>query len=247
MILGSLIFSIIAAAAAVGITHLIERINPARSSDPKTGWHNFLYLSPYELAQVALAPLAGGIVAVAVNAIGGGIITLPDAGLGLLAGICAYTFAMDFAEFVFHYAQHKIPVLWALHSLHHSDRGMNATTTFRHFWPDSSLKAVTVYPCVGLLLHTNAAIITTYMLISYYNFFPHGNIRCGFGRLSWLLNSPQYHRLHHSRRIDDRDMRFAALFPIFDVMFGLYAQPKRDEYPETGLDDDDSPENLLSL
>jgi sterol desaturase/sphingolipid hydroxylase (fatty acid hydroxylase superfamily) len=31
------------------------------------------------------------------------------------------------------------------------------------------------------------------------------------------------------------DQNFAAFFPIWDVLFGTYHYPKRDEYPSTGV------------
>jgi sterol desaturase/sphingolipid hydroxylase (fatty acid hydroxylase superfamily) len=72
---------------------------------------------------------------------------------------------------------------------------------------------------------------------------PHMNLRVGFGRFV-LLNSPQYHRIHHSSQPSHRDKNFAALFPIFDVMGGTHYLPAADEYPATGLDDGDCPASL---
>ena len=238
------LFMVASSAAMVSVIGLVERRCPVRASSFSAVRLNLLYLVPYSLAQVILTPLVAGLTTMAVNAAGGGLIELPRSGLGLVVGVLAYTLVMDFAEFCFHYAQHKTPMLWALHSLHHSDRDMNASTTFRHFWAEGAIKSLSIYPLVGLLLHANASIVSVYAVISFYNYFCHMNLRCGLGRWSWLVNSPQYHRLHHSCRPEDRDKRFAALFPIFDVVFGLYEPPRKGDYPPTGLDDD-SAESLM--
>jgi sterol desaturase/sphingolipid hydroxylase (fatty acid hydroxylase superfamily) len=152
---------------------------------------------------------------------------------------------MDFGEYLFHLAQHKIPILWSLHSLHHSDRSLNTSTTLRHFWGDQLLKAVTIYSVAGLLLRPNPVIVVAYSVISYYNFFSHMNVKIGLGRFSWLINSPQYHRLHHSIRRHDYDLRYAALFPIFDILCGTYRAPKKGDFPHTGLAEISEPDSVL--
>jgi sterol desaturase/sphingolipid hydroxylase (fatty acid hydroxylase superfamily) len=65
--------------------------------------------------------------------------------------------------------------------------------------------------------------------------FNHANIRVGFGRMSWLLTSPQMHRVHHSRLPEHQNKNYASVFPIFDVIFGTYYHPRRDEFPPTGV------------
>ena len=48
----------------------------------------------------------------------------------------------------------------------------------------------------------------------------------------------------HSRRREHYDRNFAALFPVFDAVFGTAHAPAPDEYPETGLEDHDAPRSL---
>jgi len=65
--------------------------------------------------------------------------------------------------------------------------------------------------------------------------FNHANIRVGFGRMSWLLTSPQMHRVHHSRLPEHQNKNYASVFSILDVLFGTYYHPRRDEFPPTGV------------
>jgi sterol desaturase/sphingolipid hydroxylase (fatty acid hydroxylase superfamily) len=68
-------------------------------------------------------------------------VALADGGdLPFLAGFALFLFVKDFGEYIFHRAQHRIPLLWAMHSLHHSDPEMAVLTTGRHFWGDQVLK-----------------------------------------------------------------------------------------------------------
>jgi sterol desaturase/sphingolipid hydroxylase (fatty acid hydroxylase superfamily) len=142
---------------------------------------------------------------------------------------------MDLGEYLFHRAQHAIPALWAMHSLHHSDRGMNVLTVQRHFWLESAIKAVTIWPAVALLFRPDGPILLAYYLITLNNLVTHANLRLGYGPLTWLINSPQYHRLHHSADPAHHNANFAAVLPIFDVVSGAYRRPARGEFPETGL------------
>jgi len=194
--------------------------------------------------QTLLKPAAGGLATWAVSATAGGLITVPSGGPGLMFGFLAYLLVMDFGEFLFHWAQHRVPWLWSMHSLHHSDENFNVTTTARHHWAEFFLKSGTIYLAVGLLFRVNAEIIGLYTIIGFYNYFPHMNVNVGFGRWSFLLNSPRYHRLHHSCLPEHFDVNFAALLPIFDVLFRTYREPRAGECPPTGLDSHEAPQSL---
>jgi sterol desaturase/sphingolipid hydroxylase (fatty acid hydroxylase superfamily) len=150
-------------------------------------------------------------------------------------GLIVFVLAMDLGEYLFHRAQHAIPWLWKLHSLHHSDPNMSALTANRHFWGDPLLKAVTIWPAAGALIRPTPGMLAIYLWMGLWHTVVHTNIRLDFGRLSWLLNSPAYHRRHHSSDPAHFNSNFSALFPIFDVLSGAYHRP--DGYPETGQPD----------
>jgi sterol desaturase/sphingolipid hydroxylase (fatty acid hydroxylase superfamily) len=87
------------------------------------------------------------------------------------------------------------------------------------------------------------AMVGGYALVSLWNFFAHARLRVDLGRWSWLINTPAYHRRHHSRLPEHYDSNFAALFPVFDLLFGSYRRP--DGWPPTGLDH--APRNARDL
>jgi sterol desaturase/sphingolipid hydroxylase (fatty acid hydroxylase superfamily) len=209
----------------------------------RTAIFNVVYMMAAVFIQGAIAPLVLAGTATVVSALGGGLVALPAQGLGLVPAAVAYVVTVDFFEYLFHRAQHAVPALWAMHSLHHSDPAMNVSTTSRHFWLEQAIKSVTIYLAVSLIFAASPLIILIYGVVSYYNFFPHMNLRVGFGRFV-LLNSPQNHRIHHSSQPVHRDKNFAGLFPVFDVLGGTQYMPAADEYPATGLDDGDCPASL---
>ncbi|OYX16779.1 MAG: hypothetical protein B7Z07_02035 [Sphingomonadales bacterium 32-67-7] len=156
-------------------------------------------------------------------------------GINLQAWAVSLSATIDLGEYLFHRAQHASPLLWRMHSLHHSDHDMNATTTNRHFWGDSLLKALTIWPLAALIVAPTPTASAIYVALSLWNYFSHSAIDVNFGRWSWLINSPAYHRRHHSIRPEHYGSNFAALFPVFDVIAGSYHRPVG--FPPTGLDE----------
>jgi sterol desaturase/sphingolipid hydroxylase (fatty acid hydroxylase superfamily) len=171
-----------------------------------------------------------------INAAGGGLVNLTTWPLWL--GAATFLVASDLGEYLFHRAQHAMPWLWAMHSLHHSDKAMNISTSQRHFWLDPALKSVSIWLVVALLFRADGPILTIYFVASLFHLFTHANVRVGFGPLAWLWNAPQYHRLHHSSDPAHYNANYAALLPIFDVISGAYRRPQPGEYPDTGLADE---------
>lgn len=164
-----------------------------------------------------------------------GIPSLLDGGtLPFWLGFPLFVIVMDLGEYLFHRAQHRIPILWAMHSLHHSDPEMSALTTERHFWADQLVKSVTIWTAAALVISPTPAMAGWFAALSLWNFVSHSRLRLDLGRWSWLVNTPAYHRRHHSRLPEHLDSNFAALFPIFDVIAGSYHRP--DGFPPTGLD-----------
>lgn len=141
-------------------------------------------------------------------------------------------FARDGLEFAFHVCQHRVPFMWRMHSLHHSDPEMSALTTGRHFWGDKLIKVLTVWPMTTLIIGSTYEMATVYSIISLYNYFIHANLKVNLGKWSWVINAPAYHRRHHSRLPEHYNSNYAALFPIFDVIFRTYNRPEG--WPPTG-------------
>jgi sterol desaturase/sphingolipid hydroxylase (fatty acid hydroxylase superfamily) len=231
--------------AVVLLALAIERIAPVEQHAARGVRFNFFITGLNAVLHTVFGPLFAILTVAAVNAAGGGWIVLSDSGWGLVAGLAAYTFLADGLEYWFHRAQHRWPLLWAMHSLHHSDPELNAASTGRHFWADHVVKLLTIYLLIGIVFKANPTILGLYAVISFYNVFAHMNLRVGFGRMAFLLNSPQYHRVHHSASPAHYNRNFAALFPVFDVMFGTYRRPDPGEFPATGLADRTPPTGAL--
>jgi sterol desaturase/sphingolipid hydroxylase (fatty acid hydroxylase superfamily) len=172
-----------------------------------------------------------------------GAALLDGARLPFWFGCLIFLVVRDLGEYLFHRAQHRVPWLWAMHSLHHSDPSMNALTTQRHFWGDQLVKQLTIWSATLMVITPTPAMVGVFGLISLWHLVVHANLPLDFGRWSWLLNAPGYHRRHHSRLPEHYDGNFAALFPIFDVICGSYH--RGEGFPPTGLEH--KPESLGEL
>lgn len=161
-----------------------------------------------------------------------GLSLIDGTALPFLIAFPVFVLVRDFLEFAFHYAQHHVGWLWRMHSLHHSDPEMSALTTNRHFWGEQVVKAATIWPLTTMIISQTDAMIAGFSVLSLYNYVIHANLRIDFGKWSWLLNAPAYHRRHHSKLVEHYNSNYAALFPIWDVIFGTYRRP--DGWPPTG-------------
>jgi sterol desaturase/sphingolipid hydroxylase (fatty acid hydroxylase superfamily) len=236
---------VLAAGLAVGLGHVVERTVRRSPRDVRPTIFNIACFAPGSFIQGLLLPLAGAASTLMINRFGGGLFVLPSHGWALPIGVGIYLVATDFAEYSYHRAQHAAPLLWSLHSYHHSDEAMDISTTLRHFWADRILKQLTVFSAVAVIFRVDPVILTLYGSASVYNYVVHMDVGLGFGRWSWLLNSPRYHRLHHSRLAEHEGCNYAALLPIFDVLAGTYRRPSAGEYPPTGLVETGGPSSIL--
>jgi sterol desaturase/sphingolipid hydroxylase (fatty acid hydroxylase superfamily) len=241
----TVVVGLVVGAVSIAVGLAVEWAWPATDASQARPLFNLTLLAPTTILGALTAPLFAILTTLGVKALGCGLLVLPSRGWGLIAGAAVYFLTMDGLEYAFHRAQHKIPALWAMHSLHHSDSAFNISTTVRHFWADTLIKSGTIYLLAALMFRVDGRILGIYWCMSFYNYFVHMNVRVGFGRFSWLLNAPQYHRLHHSRRAGDEGCNFAAHLPLFDVLCGAYRRPMPGDYPPTGLESGPTPSNLM--
>ena len=231
----------------VAVRHTLERAWPAWLKRERLHAVSLAAWAALLFGGLVAGPALGGATTAVVNAAGGGLVVLPSRGLGWWLGLGVYFLAMDLGEYLFHRAQHAVPALWAMHSLHHSDRAFDSATAARHFWLEPGIKMMTIWLAVGVLFKTPTSVLVVYMLVSFWHYVVHSNTRFDFGRWSWVLNGPGYHRLHHSQASEHFDVNFASLFPIFDVLSGAYRRPKPGERVQTGLDTGEEPHDALDV
>jgi len=151
--------------------------------------------------------------------------------------------AHDFWFYWSHRIEHKVPVLWSFHKLHHSDELMNTSTWARDHFLQNSWRAFFSIFTLGLFFDldfTDAgkAALYSFMFLAALSLFYHSAIRVQLPWLDRVLVTPQVHRIHHSIDPVHHNRNFADALPIFDILFGTYHPPAREEFPATGLGDE---------
>jgi sterol desaturase/sphingolipid hydroxylase (fatty acid hydroxylase superfamily) len=168
------------------------------------------------------------------------------AGKGLLALIGATWLSAivgDFFFYWFHRTLHKTPFLWQHHKMHHMDRELEALTFARQNWIEAFLSMLFIAIPFTILFKLDARDpfelgITGGIVATVFGTLltlGHMNVRFQVGRGSLFYCSPQVHRIHHSCLPQHRDKNFAFVLPLWDMLFGTYYSPARDEFPPTGV------------
>jgi sterol desaturase/sphingolipid hydroxylase (fatty acid hydroxylase superfamily) len=143
--------------------------------------------------------------------------------------------AMDGANWLAHYADHRLGPLWRFHALHHSQEELSVLTSFRaHPLMHTTGFLLATVPVVALMPTRPMVpvIITIYVCIGT---LQHANLRWTFGPVGRVLVSPAYHRLHHAT--DTQRLNLGVVLTIWDILAGRAKFPSRsDGVSRTGLD-----------
>jgi sterol desaturase/sphingolipid hydroxylase (fatty acid hydroxylase superfamily) len=169
-----------------------------------------------------------------------GAVPLIGPGLEALAMVLIPLFIHDCWFYWSHRIEHKVPLLWEFHKIHHSDELMNTTTWARDHFLQEGWRAFFRIFTLGLFIDLTmreagqAAMYSTMFLVGLSMFY-HSAIRIQLPWLDYILVTPQVHRIHHSVRAEHHNRNFADVLPIFDLVFRTFERPKREEFPATGL------------
>lgn len=129
-----------------------------------------------------------------------------------------------------HVATHRIPLLWRLHKVHHSDRDIDVTTGVRFHPIEIVLSMLYKMLCVVLIGPAVVAVLIFEVLLNASALFNHANIRLPQWVDRWLrllVVTPDMHRVHHSANEVETDRNFGFALSIWDRLFGSYqSQPQ---------------------
>ena len=223
---------------------VLERLYPAVEHKAAKEWRFNLSVSLLYMAVGTIAAVAGGLIGEKLRAgLHGGLIHLKIGKTGGIARDIAATLLslliFDFFYYWYHRSEHKYPWLWAIHKLHHLDPGINVSTNLRHHWLEDVGRIPIITIPMAILFDLSPRVGGAIgFAFSAWTYFIHANLKVSLGRLSWLVDGPQLHRIHHSKLAQHYDRNFAAFFPIWDVIFGTYYHPGRGEFPPTGVIDE---------
>ena len=155
--------------------------------------------------------------------------------LGSVALVIVFALYIDCAKYWMHRLAHMIPVLWAIHSFHHSAERLTVATGARHHWAEKLVLAPLLFLTLTLFQVPEPIMAVAILLMNVPDALQHLNWKIAWHRAGIWVNTPHWHRIHHSVEPKHYDKNFSSAFPIMDVIFGTAYRPAPDEYPETGL------------
>jgi len=156
---------------------------------------------------------------------------LPEMPLWLYAlfGVLLLDF---FGAYLAHYVEHNIKPLWMIHLVHHTDHKVDTTTANRHHPLESIIRFVFTLGGV-FIVGTPIAIVFLYQSLSIVSTqFTHANIKLPKkvdGILSYVLVSPDMHKVHHHHVLPYTDSNYGNIFSIWDRIFGTFMKLDREK------------------
>lgn len=126
-----------------------------------------------------------------------------------------------------HWTEHRIPVLWRFHLVHHTDQHVDTTTANRHHPGESVIRFVFTTLAV-LIVGAPIWLVFLYQSMSVVlSQFNHANIvvpKWLDRVLSPVFVTPDMHRVHHHYRMPYTDTNFGNIFSFWDKVFGTYSE-----------------------
>lgn len=129
----------------------------------------------------------------------------------------------DFCVNWYHRGQHVNIVLWPFQKTHHSQQHMTALTGFRMPIFDRLVTLAVLSVPAAVLGVSYAQPLLVLMVIYFHQLLIHSATGWGFGPLSWLIVSPQFHEVHHSALPSHIERNFGGALSSSDHLFGTYA------------------------
>jgi len=180
-----------------------------------------------------------------------GLIYWLDAGVALTIFI-SFLVLDFFGGWLVHVTEHKIPLLWRFHVIHHLDNNVDVTTGLRHHPAESMLRGLFFFAGILVSGAPMYAVMIFQTGLVFFTAFTHANISLPTWldkALSYILISPNMHKVHHHWKQPYTDSNYGAIFSIWDRISGNYAQlpPADIRY---GLDRDyanETDENFVEL
>jgi len=142
-----------------------------------------------------------------------------------------------------HLVQHKVKLLWYIHIVHHTDHKVDTTTANRHHPFESVVRFVFTF--IGIFVSgAPIGLVLMYQSLSVIaSQFNHANIQISNKvdkLLSYIIVSPNMHKVHHHFELPYTDSNYGNIFSIWDRLFGTFMELDKDKITygvDTDLDE----------
>lgn len=149
----------------------------------------------------------------------------------------------DFLVYWAHRLQHRVPLLWRFHSVHHSSKHLDWLAAHREH-PLDTIYTVGIINLPAFLLGFPLETLTGFIAFrGIWAIYIHSNVRLNIGPLRMLIGAPELHHWHHDKARDAGN--YANISPLMDLIFGTYRCP--DHEPAAFGIREDSPDTYAGF
>lgn len=198
----------------------IEARWPARSFPPRRGWRwigiGFLLL----IATVgSVVPLLLPLEWMAAHR------WIDGTGLGVIGGTVLGWIVFSGVAYVYHRSAHALPLLWRLtHQMHHSPQRVDISgSTLFHPLDMVAQTSLQLFVTVVVLGLDPLAAALVGVVAAFHGMFQHWNVHTPHW-IGWFIQRPEAHCEHHRKGVHARNY---GDFPLWDMLFGSFVNPKR--------------------
>jgi sterol desaturase/sphingolipid hydroxylase (fatty acid hydroxylase superfamily) len=154
---------------------------------------------------------------------------IDGSGLGIWGGAIVGIVVYELLHYWYHRLAHQWNWLWfAGHQMHHSAESLDAFGAYYLHPFDAfmftTLGSLVFFPLLGLV--PEAGVIGA-LFLTFNAMFQHANIKTPHW-LGYVIQRPESHGIHHANGV--HRYNYSDL-PVWDMVFGTYRNPTRDEVP----------------
>lgn len=155
-------------------------------------------------------------------------------GISRMLGLTGWTeivlaiVVLDFFDYLWHRANHRVRFLWRFHKAHHADTGMDVTTALRFHPGELLISALVKAAWIAIWGPLVVAWFLFEALVSLCAQFHHANLDFPDSVerwLSWIIVTPRFHAAHHAVDRHYGNANFSTIFSLWDRLFGTWAEP----------------------
>lgn len=154
----------------------------------------------------------------------------------LLAQIALGLVVVEAGLYWKHRLAHEWPWLWRFHAVHHSVTRLWFFNTGRFHVVDTATGLLVGMPVLLLLGAPQPVLLMVSAVTAVIGMLTHCNIEMRCGPLNYIFNTPELHRWHHSKVLDEGNRNYGENLMLFDMIFGTYINPPRRPPADIGID-----------
>jgi sterol desaturase/sphingolipid hydroxylase (fatty acid hydroxylase superfamily) len=145
-----------------------------------------------------------------------------------MAQFVLFLVAVDLVRYWKHRWMHASRVLWAFHSVHHTQQELTFLTSYRFHILDMLLDSAISFVISQFLGIPPTLWVPATVVLIWYQSLQHSDLDWSYGKLDRVLVSPRFHSVHHSTDPRHYGKNFGLLLSLWDTLFGTAdAHPRR--------------------